>query len=270
MRIDAHQHFWQYHAGMEWISDEMSVIRRDFTPADLLPLLQQSGIDGCVAVQANQSEAETDYLLDFANRYDFIRGVVGWVNLRAANIEEKLAGYRQHPHIKGFRHILQGEAPEFMLERSFVHGIGCLHKYAFTYDILVYPRHLTAVKELVAAFPQQAFVIDHLAKPEIRSGKTDEWAKQLRAIAAYPNVHCKVSGMVTEADWHNWRQADLVPYLDVVTEAFGTDRLIYGSDWPVCLVAASYGQSVDIIRNYYSAAEQEKILGANAVQFYHL
>jgi L-fuconolactonase len=270
MRIDAHQHFWQYTAEMQWITEDMSVIRRSFTPADLHPVLQRNGIDGCIAVQADQTEEETQYLLGLAANNPFIKAVVGWIDLCADDIETKLDAARRYPLLKGFRHILQAEEPAFMLSDAFMRGISFLHPYGFTYDILVYPRHLRAVKELVAAFPSQAFVIDHLAKPDIKNRMRDQWSKDIREIAAYPNVYCKVSGMVTEANWKEHTQNDFVPYLTVVSEAFGTDRLMFGSDWPVCLVAAEYEKVLDIIREYYSPGELEKIMGANAARFYRL
>lgn len=274
MRIDAHQHFWRYHpVTHEWINAEMTAIRKDFLPADLAPVLERNKIDGCVAVQADQSEQETEFLLGLAKENAFIKGVVGWVDLRAEDIEERLAHYKQNSDLKGFRHILQGEEPGFMLQPDFLKGISLLNDHGFSYDVLIFPQHLEAALQLVRHFPQQSFVIDHLAKPGIKDHLIDEWKKGIGAIAEHPNVYCKVSGMVTEADWQNWKPADLYPYLDVVTEAFGTGRLIYGSDWPVCLVAASYDEMIAPVKEYYasfSASEQQKIFGANAMDFYHL
>ncbi len=272
--IDAHQHFWQYHPVQHgWINDDMATIRRDFFPADLLPVLQQNGVAGCVAVQADQTETETDFLLQLAQQNDFVQGVVGWVDVSAGNLQQRLEHYAQQPLVKGFRHILQGEEPAFMLEPDFLKGIGMLHQYRFTYDILIFPRHLQAATALVKQFPEQPFVIDHIAKPFIKNGVVDQWKKDITAIAQYPNVHCKVSGMVTEADMRNWKPEDLAPYLNIVTEAFGTSRLMYGSDWPVCLAAASYEDVIGIVRSYFStftASEQEAIFGTNASSFYHL
>ena len=270
MRIDAHQHFWQYNSGMEWITPAMSAIRKDFSAQDLLPVLQANNIDGCIAVQVDQTLKETDTLLSIAAEHSFIKGVVGWIDLCAADIEQQLGYYRAAPLLKGFRHILQGEDPGFMLQPSFTHGIGVLGKHGFTYDILVYPKHLPAVLELVKQFPQQRFIIDHLAKPLIKTGELTDWAKDMRAIAAYENVYCKVSGMVSEADWENWQQADFVPYLDVVAGSFGTGRLIFGSDWPVCLTAASYAAVIAIVEKYFSADESAAVFGKNATAFYQL
>lgn len=274
MRIDSHQHFWKYDpVAHSWINEEMSVIRKDFLPADLSPLLQQNHIDGCIAVQADQTEKETDFLIELGAQHSFIKGVVGWVDLRAENIRERLDHYQQYAVVKGFRHILQGEEPSFMLQPDFVRGIAALQEFGFTYDILIFPKHLSAALELVKQFPEQPFVIDHIAKPFIKDGLIDEWKKGMKALAQFSNVYCKISGMVTEADWKNWEKEDFTPYLDAVAESFGVNRLMYGSDWPVCLVAASYEKTVGIVQDYYSsftASEQELIMGGNAARFYRL
>ncbi len=272
--IDAHQHFWKYNPAVhDWITDEMSVIRKDFLPQDLLLILQQNKIDGCIAVQADQSEKETNFLIGLADKNNFIKAVVGWVDLRAKDIEERLIHYKQFPVVKGFRHVLQGEHPSFMLQPAFLNGIAALGKYGFTYDILIYPKHLPAAIELVKQFPEQLFVIDHIAKPFIKDGLLDEWKKGMHSIAQFPNVSCKISGMVTEADWKNWKQEDFRPYLDTIVTAFGVNRLLYGSDWPVCLVAASYEKMMGIVHDYFSSfsfAEQASVFGLNALQFYRL
>jgi L-fuconolactonase len=273
-RIDAHQHFWKYDpVNHSWIDDEMAAIRQDFYPADLKPLLEANGVDGCVAVQADQTEAETDFLLQLAQENDFIKGIVGWVDLRSENIRERLAHSAQFPLVKGFRHVLQGEEPEFMLHPDFKRGIAALREFNFTYDLLLFPRHLKAALALVKEFPDQQFVIDHIAKPAIKEGLIYDWEKDIRAIAKQPNVFCKVSGMVTEADYKHWTEADMMPYLDVIVDAFGIDRLMFGSDWPVCLVAASYQKMIAIVKVYFSrftAAEQEAFFGGNAIKFYQL
>jgi L-fuconolactonase len=272
--IDAHQHFWKYDpVAHSWINDEMSVIRKDFLPADLSPLLQQNKITGCIAVQADQTEKETDFLIELAGKNSFIKGVVGWVDLRAENIRERLVHYQKYPVVKGFRHILQGEEPGFMLQPDFLRGVAALKEFGFTYDILIFPKHISAAIELVKQFPEQPFVIDHIAKPFIKDGLIDEWKNGMQIIAQFPNVYCKVSGMVTEADWKNWTKEDFTPYLDAVTESFGVNRLMYGSDWPVCLVAASYEKMISLIQDYFSsftASEQELIMGGNATRFYRL
>ncbi|MBN9298286.1 MAG: amidohydrolase family protein [Filimonas sp.] len=274
-RIDAHQHFWRYNAkDHAWITDEMSVIRRDFLPADLLPLLQQQSIDGCVAVQADQSAAENEFLLQLAGENDWIKAVIGWIDFKAADIDDQLAGMQQHTKLKGFRHILQGEADDaYMLQPAFLNGINKLVKYNYTYDILVFPRHLENVAKFVNRFPNQPFVIDHLAKPYIKNKAIGEWESDLRKIAAFDNVSCKVSGIITEADWQHWTQEDIKPYLDVVFNAFGTKRIMFGSDWPVCLVAGAYAQVAEIIDNYlsgFSDYEKQLVWGGNASQFYNL
>jgi L-fuconolactonase len=276
LSIDAHQHFWKFDPNRDaWITDEMKAIQRDFLPADLYPLLVDNGIDGCVAVQADQSEDETEYLLDHAAKYDFIKGVVGWIDLRHPDLEQRLSHYKKYPKLKGFRHVLQGETDRaLMLKPSFKRGITELQKNGFTYDILIYPDQLGYTKEFVAAFPDQPFVLDHIAKPHIKHRYiTDEWKDAIRAVAAYPNLYCKISGIVTEADWHNWKPEHFKVYLDAVVDAFGVDRIMYGSDWPVCLVAASYAQVISIVKEYFanfSPDEQAAFFGGNATKFYKL
>jgi L-fuconolactonase len=274
-KIDSHQHFWKYNPiAHSWINDDMAVIRRDFLPGDLEPILQRNNIDGCVAVQADQTEQETNFLLDLADQHSFIKGVVGWVDLKADDIEEKLAYYKQFKNLKGFRHILQAEADRAcMLAPEFKRGIAKLTQFNYTYDILVYPDQLSYVKDLVAAFPDQPFVIDHIAKPNIKADEIDVWAKSIQEISAYQNVFCKISGMVTEADWNNWQPQDIFPYMDVVFDTFGIERTMYGSDWPVCLVAATYEEVLALPDSYIvqlSTDEQAKFRGANAVKFYGL
>ena len=275
MRIDSHQHFWKYHPVKDaWISDEMKVIQRDFLPADLLPLLQENHIDGCVAVQADQSEAETLFLLQLAKENNFIKGIVGWVDLCGDNLESRLEYFAQFNKLKGFRHIVQGEANDnFLLREDFCSGIAKLEKYNFTYDILIFPKHLAVAFEFVKKFPNQKFVIDHLAKPNFKQTDFSQWENGIRKIAGFPNVYCKVSGLVTEADWNNWTEADFTSCLDIVTDAFGIDRLLFGSDWPVSLLAATYKESYEIVEHYFSkfsSEEQERIWGKNAIEFYNL
>jgi L-fuconolactonase len=272
--IDSHQHFWQYDpVKHDWIDDEMAVIRKDFLPADLQPVLQQNNIDGCIAVQADQTKAETAFLLQLQKDNAFIKGIVGWVDLRAEDITEQLSFYKQFNALKGFRHVLQGEAPEFMLQPNFLKGIAALKLFDLTYDILIFPKHLPAAIELVKQFPDQPFVIDHMAKPYIKAGLIDEWKQDMNAIAQCKNVFCKVSGMVTEADYKSWEPANFTPYLDVVVESFGTNRIMFGSDWPVCLVAASYEKMQHIVKTYFSSftvTEQAAVFGNTAAAFYKL
>jgi len=274
-RIDSHQHFWKYDAVRDgWITDEMMVIQKDFLPDDLQPLLQQNGFEGCVLVQSDQSEEHNQFLLEQASGNDFIKGIVGWIDLRSEDVKERLAYYKQFNIIKGFRHVLQGEADRaLMLKPEFLRGVAALQLFNFTYDILIYADQLKFIPEFVAAFPQQKFVIDHMAKPNIKAHDIDEWAKDMMAVAVYENVCCKISGMVTEAGWKNWKKEDFTPYIDVICEAFGPDRIMFGSDWPVCLVAASYEEITSIVSEYFSSFtqnEQELFFGRNAINFYNL
>jgi L-fuconolactonase len=274
-KIDAHQHFWQFDPVRDnWITEEMKVIQRDFLPADLQPVLEANGFDGCVTVQSDQSLAENEFQLKNAEANAFIKGVVGWVDLRDERVEERLDQYQAFSKLKGFRHVLQGETDRaLMLQPEFKRGISLLEKYNYTYDILIFRDQLRYASELADVFPSQKFILDHIAKPGIKAGDIKEWETDIRELAMRPNVWCKVSGMVTEADWHNWQPAHFKPYLDVVTEAFGMQRLVYGSDWPVCLVAGSYKRMLGIVKEYYSAfseEEQAAFFGGNAVSFYNL
>lgn len=275
MKIDSHQHFWNYvPAKHAWINTEMAVLKKDFLPQDIAPILFKYGIDGCVSVQADQSEQETEYLLDFADRYQFIKGVVGWVDLSAPDVENRLSHYKTFAKMKGVRHVLQDEKDiGFMLRPNFKQGISALKKFDLTYDILIYPEHLPNAIKLVKEFPDQPFVIDHLAKPVIRHKSIREWRNQIRAIASFENVHCKVSGMTTEAEWLDWHIEDFEPYTDVVLEAFGPKRLMFGSDWPVCTLASRYGEVMEIAQlcsTKFSVDEQALFWGKNAADFYHL
>ena len=277
LRIDAHQHFWKYDSvTYSWISDAMWVIRRDYTPADLLPLLRAAEMDGCVTVQVNQTEVENKEMLVLAEQNDFIRGIVGWIDLQHPEVEFRLEWYKDaYPKLKGFRHILQGERDRaLMLKPAFKRGIGSLRKFGYTFDILIFPDQLGYTREFVASFPDQPFIIDHIAKPYIKDRFiTEEWKDAIRAVAAYPNVSCKISGMVTEADWKNWKPEHFRPYLDAVVDSFGPERIVFGSDWPVCLVAAEYAQVIGIVEDYFagfSADEQAAFFGGNATRFYNL
>lgn len=274
MRIDAHQHFWRFNPARDgWITEEMAAIRRDFLPGDLVPELDANGVEATVAVQADQSEAETEFLLGLAEGNKRIAGVVGWLDLRSRQIEARLEHFSRFKKLRGVRHIAQAEADDrFLVRRDFVRGVALLKQFQLTYDILIYPRQLPAAIELVGKLPEQKFVVDHLAKPEIEAKKLEPWAAQMRELAGNPNVHCKLSGMVTEADWGNWT-GDFEPYLDVVFEAFGPERVMFGSDWPVCLVAASYGQVMQLFERYverHAADRRAAIFGGNAIAFYGL
>ncbi len=275
MKIDSHIHFWKYHPVKDaWITDDMKVIQADFLPNDISPVFKENNIDGCVAVQADQSEAETHFLLQLADENDCIKGVVGWVDLRAPNLDERLNYFSQFKKLKGFRHIVEAESDAaFLLQEDFCNGIKKLAKYNFTYDILVADVQLKTVAAFVKKFPEQRFVIDHLAKPNIKQSDFLTWEAAIKAIATYPNVYCKVSGLVTQADWNHWKTTDFTYCLDVVTIAFGVERLLFGSDWPVSLLAASYHESTTILQKYYAAfstKEQENFWGINTMRFYNL
>lgn len=252
----------------------MSVLKRDFLPENLIPELRANQMDGCIAVQAEQSEDETMFLLDLAAQHQEIKGVVGWVDLCSPKLPERLEHFSQFEKLCGFRHIAQSEPDDrFLVREDFICGIRSLEQFHFTYDILIYSKQLPAAIELVEGIPGQRFVIDHMAKPPIRSGEVLCWSKQMRVLAANRNVYCKVSGLVTEANWHNWQPADFTPYLDVIFEAFGPDRIMFGSDWPVCLLAGTYENVKTIVANYFrdlSSEQQQKIFGLNAISFYGL
>jgi len=275
MRIDAHQHFWNYVADKHaWIDDKMQVIKRDFLPEDLAPILKANNFSGCIAVQADQSEAETEFLLGLASNHDFIKGVVGWVDLRCTKLKDRLDYYSQFEKLKGWRHVVQSEPDDdFMLRDDFLDGISLLADYNHTYDILIVPKQLSAALRLVQLFPRQKFIIDHIAKPDIIGKEIEEWKSAMNQLGLMDNVWCKVSGMVTEADWSGWRQSDFTPYLEVVFSAFGADKVVFGSDWPVCQLGASYEQVVNIptefIETYYTKSDLG-FWGPNASEFYNL
>lgn len=274
MKIDSHQHFWLYEPIRDaWITDDMRTIQRDFMPADLGPILAYNQLSGCVAVQADQSEDETHFLLELADRYVFIKGVVGWIDLQAENVVERLSYFSQFKRLRGFRHIVQGEEVGFLERPEFLRGIKALHQYGFTYDVLVKPHQLAATIEFIKRFPNQLFVVDHMAKPYIEKGITVPWAEQMRALAAFDNVYCKLSGMVTEADWMRWQASDFTFYVQHLLDVFGPQRLMFGSDWPVCTLAARYEQVLDLLSeqlNLLSESEKEAIWGGNAIRFYGL
>lgn len=274
MKLDSHQHFWEYDPKrQEWISPEMSRIRRNFSPADLYPLLQDCSIDGCVAVQADESLRETDYLLDLAGQHDWILGVVGWADLGSDDLDEILDRYAEKEKLVGFREVLQSKHPEYMLRESFIRGIHKLTNRGYAYDLLLFPQHLDAALELVKKCPEQPMVIDHLSKPFIKDGEWKEWKKKMAFLAERELIYCKLSGMVTEADWKKWKPEDLFPYLEITLELFGPDRLMYGSDWPVCLVAGEYEEVFRVVDDFtssLSSSEKDLILGETAADFYKL
>ena len=274
MKLDSHQHFWKYSPQQHnWIDDSMVSLKRDFLPNDLEPHLIENKIEACVVVQADQSEKETEFLLELATQYEFIKGVVGWVDLRAKNVEERLQFYSQNQYFKGVRHIVQSEKQDFLLDPAFQNGIGKLGNLNLTYDLLIYPHQIEAAIKLVSQFPSQKFVLDHLAKPHIKNGKIDPWKNQIQRLAQFSNVSCKISGMVTEADHSQWKPSDFIPYLDIVFDAFGENRILFGSDWPVCLLAASYQEVYQLITDYtanFSLEQRDKLFGANAERFYNI
>jgi L-fuconolactonase len=275
VRIDAHQHFWQYEPSeYGWIDDSMAALRRDFLPADSAREMAQAGFDACVAVQARQTLEETRWLLALADAHPFIAGVVGWVDLQSERAQAQLEQLASQPRLVGVRHIVQSEPDDrFLLRPAFCRGIELLEPFGLTYDILVYPRHLPVAADFVARFPQQAFVLDHLGKPDVRSGAIKAWEKDLRRLAEFPNVVCKLSGLVTEADSTRWSPAQLGPYLDVAFDCFGAQRLMIGSDWPVCTVAADYLRTMRGVIDYVSSRSQEDrdaVLGGNAMRVWNL
>jgi L-fuconolactonase len=252
----------------------MASLRRDFLPTDLEPLLRQAGFDGCVAVQARQTLEETHWLLDLADAHPFVKGVVGWVDLQSPDARDQLQSFAGRKKLVGIRHIVQGEPDDrFLLRPEFGRGIALLEEFGLAYDILIYPRHLPVAAEFAARFPGQRLVLDHLAKPHIRQGEVREWERGLRALAAAPNVSAKLSGLVTEADWGTWTEAQLRPYLDIAWDAFGPQRLMIGSDWPVCTVAAAYPRTMAAVMDYLGArppADAAAVLGGNAARFWRL
>jgi L-fuconolactonase len=275
MRIDSHQHFWTYDPReYDWIDDSMASLRRNFLPVDLRPELETNGFDGCIAVQARQSLEETQWLLELADRAPFILGVVGWVDLCSPQLRAQLESFARSPKLVSVRHIVQAEPDDrFLMRPDFLRGIAMLEEFDLAYDILIYPRHLPVAAEFVSRFPRQRFVLDHLAKPLIKAKTLRPWEEEIRNLAKFPNVHCKLSGLVTEADWKAWTPERLAPYLEVAFDSFGPSRLMFGSDWPVCTVAASYSRVFHVIENYVSrfpAEVRDAVLGGNARKFYRL
>ncbi|MCJ7543157.1 MAG: amidohydrolase family protein [Phycisphaerae bacterium] len=275
MRIDAHHHFWRYNAAeYGWISDAMSVLRRDFLPEHLAAEIRTAGVDGVVSVQARQTVQETAWLLELAEEHDFIRGVVGWVPLVSPTVADDLARLAANRKLKAVRHVLQGEADDdYMLRPDFNAGIAALKPFDLAYDILIFERHLPATLKLVDRHPNQVFVVDHIAKPRIRDSALQPWRDRITDLARRANVYCKLSGMVTEADWQRWTPQQLRPYAEVVLEAFGPRRVMFGSDWPVCLLATTYQRWTETVEGFIAAlspAEQDRIWSATAIEAYRL
>jgi L-fuconolactonase len=275
MRIDAHQHYWQFNPVRDaWIDDTMLAIRRDFLPADIASMLDASSFDGAIAVQADQSEAETTFLLDLAARDRRVRGVIGWVDVAAPDLEARLAQWRGARLLKGFRHIAQAERDDFLAQPRVQAGIKTLGANGYTFDLLIKPQQLSAATTLVARCPNVQFILDHCAKPPIRAGDDiDGWRAGLQRLASHANVACKISGLVTEASWNDWIFDDLTPYLDAALDAFGAQRLLFGSDWPVCLLAADWYRTLGVVERWsvpLTAAERAGLFGDNAARLYRL
>lgn len=273
--VDSHQHFWQFDpAKHPWISREMEVLRTDFMPEELYGEMVKWGVTSTVAVQANQSEEETLFLLDLAEKHDFISGVVGWIDLQNSDLAQRLTYFSNFEKLKGFRHLVQDEpGDEFLVSASFTRGISLLGNYNYTYDILIYPKQLKAALKLVEMFPHQKFVIDHMAKPLIKEGLYREWALLMKNMGQFRNVWCKVSGLITEAHWGRWQYEDMEKYLTLVFESFDNDRIMFGSDWPVCLLAGSYQQVIGLLEfhlKHLDPAIQQKVWSGNASEFYGL
>ncbi len=272
MIIDSHQHFWKYNPARDrWITEDMESIRKDFLPSHLESTFKKNNVDGCISIQADQSEEETHFLLQLSKENNFIKGVVGWVDLCSKTIDESLQCFSRFETFCGVRHIIQAEPKGFMLRKDFQNGIEQLSKYDLTYDILVHRHQLPEVIAFVSKFPNQPFVMDHLGKPAISSKEFKDWRNDIETLAKFQNVHCKISGMVTEADWNHWKQSDFTPYLDTIFKAFGTNRTLYGSDWPVCLLAAEYDEQINIVKNHilpFSPDEKAAIMSKNTIRLY--
>lgn len=275
MKIDSHHHFWKYSVEeYPWIGDSMAALRRDFLPEHLRAEIAAVGIDGVISVQARQSVRETEWLLSLADGNEFIKGIVGWVPLADAGVRECIGKFAANPKLRAVRHVVQDEPDDrFILGADFNRGVAVLKNFGLVYDILIFERQLAASIEFVDRHPQQVFVLDHIAKPRIKDGAIEPWRANIRELARRENVFCKVSGMVTEADWKTWNEEQLRPYFDTVLEAFGPERLMFGTDWPVCLAASGYARWVETVRKFsaaLSADEQEWLFGKTAVRAYSL
>jgi L-fuconolactonase len=273
MQIDTHVHFWKYNKARDGWMDDMKILQQDYLPQQLETTLRRNGIDGCIAVQASTEEVETRFLVELSKTHEIIKGVVGWLDFCAPDISEKLNEFAQYPIIKGYRHNVQAEADDFLTRKDFQRGVGTLKEYGYTYDILIYPRQLKAALEFVSCLADQKMIVDHCAKPNIRSQKMEDWKISMKALAQNQNVNCKVSGLFTEASWKQWTAAEFYPYLDVVFESFGTERVIFGSDWPVILVSGIYVQWKSLLEKYMESSkneDKEKFFGGNASLFYGL
>lgn len=274
MRIDTHQHFWRFDAVRDaWITPEMSLLRRNFLPDDIAPAMRSTGIDASIAVQADQSEAETDFLLDLAAHFPMVRGVVGWVDLCSPDLAARVARWRGREQLKGFRHLAQTEPDDFHTREDVIAGIRMLGEFGYTYDVLIYPRQLDAAAQLIAQCPDVQFILDHCAKPPIATGTLDAWRAGFSALARRGNVACKLSGLVTEASWSTWTDTEITGVLNAALDVFGAERLMFGSDWPVCLLAASYERVVGLVNDWAARlpeSERTLVFGGTAVRVYRL
>jgi L-fuconolactonase len=272
MAIDSHVHFWKYDkADLPWIDRSMKMLQKDYLPSNIELTLKRNGVDGCIAVQAVTSQLETRFLAELANTHPYIKGVVGWVDFMSADVAKQLDELKQYPSIVGVRHIVQSEPDDFLYNEQFRNGIVLLKEYGYTYDILIFPRQLKAAVDFVRAFPDQTFIVDHCAKPNVRNKEMEEWRKGITDLAMFPNVSCKVSGLITEAEWKNWSPADFYPYLDVVFESFGIQRVMFGSDWPVMLLSGIYVQWKSLLEKYMEKMlpeEKDQFFGLNVMRIY--
>jgi L-fucono-1,5-lactonase len=274
MVIDSHVHFWKYDkASYNWIDKSMKALQQDYLPTDIKLTLNRNNVDGCIAVQSVAAAVETRLLAELANTHSFIKGVIGWADLKSAQISNSLSELRAYPALKGIRHILQSEPDEFFYNKDFRRGIGALNEHGYTFDLLIYPKQLKAAIDLAATFPDQIFILDHCGKPDIKNKEIDNWRSGINELALNPNVYCKLSGLITEAEWKQWRPADFYPYLDIVFNAFGIDRLMFGSDWPVLLLSGIYVQWKSMLEKYmeeFDDDDMQKVFGLNAERVYGL
>ena len=274
LTIDSHVHFWKYDKKRyAWIDKSMKTLQQDYLPEHMMLTLRRNEVSGVVAVQADSSEYETHFLLELAKTHSIIKGVVGWVDLLATNLTDRLNFFSQYPIIKGFRHIVQSEPDDFLRKKEFQAGVRQLQRFGYTFDILIYHHQLPAAIDFVQEFPEMKLVLDHCAKPDIKNKKIDDWKKEIESIARFPNVYCKLSGLFTEAKWKEWSAADFYPYLDVVFKNFGTDRLMFGSDYPVMLLSGIYVQWKSLLEKYmenYTQDEKDLVFGQSAMNFYSL
>lgn len=273
-KIDSHVHFWQYNKKRDtWITDDMKLLKEDYLPEHLSLTLKRNEIDGVIAVQADQSEVETRFLVELSKTHHIIKGVVGWVDLQSDNLSAQLEYFKQFPVIKGWRHVAQSEPAGFLLKDAFVNGVASLKEFDYTYDILIYHHQIKDAVAFADRLPDQKLILDHCGKPGIKNKSIDDWAKGIHDLAAHPNIYCKLSGLFTEAYWNEWTTADFYPYLDVVFKEFGTDRLVFGSDWPVMLLSGMYVQWKSLLEKYmenYKVEDREKVFGQNAAYFYNI